>query len=261
MKKQVILILIAILTTSIGKVQSVVKTNIDNLPAKVSVKAPTINLDRDAMMVDIRNSIVEIGNVSDLIDLSSLNDLSHIEKTISDIQYEITSAVSDTNTGSTYAYANKENTEAENSFSSSYTTAESLQNNDALFSSLSNIKGVDVVYISKTMLGMMPNMNMPGVDIGNMARKLESIEIYSAEGESTSKRLIHASEALLRSGNYETLMLTKDDGSKTAFYIKKSKSNQGSEMLMITEEGNDATIIRFSGNFTVQDIKNLTNPK
>ncbi len=126
-----------------------------------------------------------------------------------------------------------------------------------MFERLADIKGVEVVYISKSLLGMMPNMNMPGINIGNVAAKLEGLQIFSAEQKNAVKSLKSESDRLVKNGKYETAMFVKDDDSKTVFYIKKI-SNKQSEMLMVTEEPSEITVIRFLGNFTMQDIQDLT---
>ncbi|MDL2215208.1 DUF4252 domain-containing protein [Dysgonomonas sp. OttesenSCG-928-M03] len=126
-----------------------------------------------------------------------------------------------------------------------------------MFERLADIKGVEVVYISKSLLGMMPNMNMPGINIGNVAGKLEGLQIFSAEQKNAVKSLKSESSRLVKGGKYETAMFVKDDDSKTVFYIKKI-SNKQSEMLMVTEGSNEITVIRFLGNFTMQDIQDLT---
>ncbi|PXV61039.1 uncharacterized protein DUF4252 [Dysgonomonas alginatilytica] len=272
MKRLIILILTTISTISLSKAQSEVKINMDDLQAeifselaKIPPSIPAIDLDMDAMKVEITESLANMEHQLNWVDLGNLDNLSNLGNldfqniTASTPQPSINIVVSDTNQGNTYAYVKSETSNGENNLTYSYTINETPQNNDGLFSTLSNIKGVQVVYISKSMLGMMPNMNMPGVDIGNIAGKLESLEIYTAEEDLASKRLTSASEGLLKGGNYETLMLIKDEDSKTAFYVKKDKSNQGSEMLMITQDGTDATIIRFLGNFSIQDIKNIAN--
>lgn len=269
MKRLIILITITLSAISISKAQSEMRINMNDLQAEISselAKLPAIHIDIEAMRMEMDGNLANLENMPILVDLSStLNNLSNLENlnlkniTVSSYQPGIHIAVNDTNTPSVYAYTESENTKSENSFTYSYTTNETPQNSDALFSNLSNIKGVEIVYISKSMLGMMPNMNMPGVDIGNIAGKLESLEIYSSEEGAASKRLTTATEGLLKGGDYETLMLIKDNDSKTAFYMKKHKSNQASEMLMITEDGADATIIRFLGTFSIQDIKNIAN--
>ncbi|QIK59392.1 DUF4252 domain-containing protein [Dysgonomonas sp. HDW5A] len=259
MKKLIILLTITISSISLSKAQPEIKIDMDGLQTDISSELATLSVDLSNMHLDLEGMKNEINaNLVNLDNISNSLDLSNI--TVSSTHPGISIEVSDSNTANSYAYVYTpgEPSNSQESFTYSYTTTETPQNND-IFKQLSNTKGIQVVYISKTMLGMMPNMDMPGVDIGNIAGKLESLEIYSSEETSASRRLIYVSEDLLKGGNYETLMLIKDNDSRTAFYVKKNKSNQGSEMLMITEDGSDATIIRFLGSFTVQDIKNIAN--
>lgn len=270
MKKLIVLLTITISSISLSKAQSEIKIDLESLQADISNELATLSADmsnmyinQEDMTTDINvnpDNIYSIINLSEFENLSSLKDLDLSNITVSSAHPGISIEVSDSNSANkyVYAYTSGKSSESGESLSYSYTTTETPQNND-IFKQLSNTKGIEVVYISKTMLGMMPKMDMPGVDIGNIAGKLESLEIYSAEEASASRRLIYVSEDLLKSGNYETLMLLKDSDSRTAFYVRKNKSNTGSEMLMVTEDGSDASIIRFLGNFTVQDIKNIAN--
>lgn len=135
------------------------------------------------------------------------------------------------------------------------------KNSSDPFDIVMNMKGVSVVYISKAMLGMMPNMgNMPGINIGNVAGKLESMYVISAESKSSAESLNKATTKLLSNGTYETLMMVKDDDSLVNFYLKKGEKSN-SEILMVTKESDEVTIIRFIGSFTLQDIQNLTKEK
>lgn len=263
MKKLIILIVITISAISLSKAQSEVKINMEDLQADISnelAKLPSmadLNLNLDAMKIEIKENLTDLDNMSNLVDLN-LDNLNLRDIIISSTQPEANIIVSDSGSNLAYAYTTNEASNKENGFSYSYTINETPQNSD-IFNQLSNVKGVQVVYISKSLLGMMPKMDMPGVDIGNIAGKLESLEIYSADEESAARHLTNISESLLKGDNYETLMLIKESDSKTAFYVKKNKSNQGSEMLMITNDGADATIIRFLGSFTIEDIKNIAN--
>lgn len=272
MKRLLILITISISAISLSKAQSEIKINTNDLHAEIfneltnlPIELNGIHFDLDAMKNDINLSLAELDNMPGFIDLSGLESFSNLQDMdlksiyVNNVQPGVNILASDSNSGNsiTYAYTANSDLNNESNFSYSYTTTETPQNSD-VFNQLSKIKGVDVVYISKAMLGMMPNMDMPGVDIGNIAGKLESLEIYTAENEAT-KRLIGISDKLIDSGNYETLMLVKDSDSRTGFYMKKGTSGKGSEMLMITEDDTDATIIRFLGNFTIQDIKNIAN--
>lgn len=139
---------------------------------------------------------------------------------------------------------------------------ETQQTNDQLFNKLSDIKGVEVVYISKSLLGMAANMDIPGMDVNginikNIMSKLESLQIFSSEQSGAVKKLKSESEKLVKNGKYETLMFVKDEESKTVFYMNKI-NNQKAEMLMISEEPNEISIIRFTGSFTVRDLQELT---
>lgn len=127
-----------------------------------------------------------------------------------------------------------------------------------IFDHLSDINGVEVVYISKAMLSMMPNMKMPGVNIGNTASKLESLQILSTETKSAATNLRREIDKHIKNGEYETLMYVKDQGSKTEFYTKKTQDKKNSEMIMITQDNDEITIIRFLGNFNIKDIQSIT---
>ena len=153
-----------------------------------------------------------------------------------------------------------EQVEATKNVSVSMELKETKQSHSDLFNKLADIKGVEVVYISKALLGMMPEMDLSssGVNIGNIARKLEELQIFSAEQKNAVKTLKSEANKLIKNGKYETVMFVKDDDSKTVFYLKKYDKNK-SEMLMVSEEDNEMTLIRFMGNFSVKDIQNIAN--
>lgn len=137
---------------------------------------------------------------------------------------------------------------------------ETKQSQGDIFNKLADIKGVEVVYISKALLGMMPQMNLSGrgVNIKDIAGKLEELQIVSAEQKNAVKTLKSEISKLLKSEKYETIMFVKDDNSKTVFYQKKYDKNK-SELLMISEEESEMRIIRFVGNFSVKDIQSIAN--
>lgn len=125
------------------------------------------------------------------------------------------------------------------------------------FESLSDIKGVEVVYISKAMMGMMPNMKMPGIDMKSTTNKLESLQILTAEASATVRALRQDVSDLIKAGAYETLMLTKDGESKTAFYSKKAAVKKNSEIVMVIEDDGEITVMRFVGDLDIKDLKNV----
>lgn len=140
---------------------------------------------------------------------------------------------------------------------------EALQSAD-WFEKISDLKGVNVVYISKAMLGMMPNTNMGDINVGQIAGKLNSLEIYSVDDKQSYDKVRGIITLLINSGEYETMMRVKDSDSNTVFYSRKKKSEQQeSEMIMISEDKNkkELSIIRFIGIFTVKEIQDLQKNK
>ncbi len=52
---------------------------------------------------------------------------------------------------------------------------------DSFFDKFADMDGVTSVYISKAMLSLMPDMKTEGVNIGEVASKLDNIQILSCE--------------------------------------------------------------------------------
>lgn len=146
-------------------------------------------------------------------------------------------------TETTYAYAQSDSRKQNSSNSSNK------------FDNLGNIKGVDVVYISKSMLGMMPNMSFGNMKVKSITGKIQGLQIFSAESKNAARELKKASLKYIQDGKYETLMHTKDDSSTTSFYQKKAKNSNESELIMYTEDEGEVTIIRFLGDIDLNDLQ------
>ena len=127
-----------------------------------------------------------------------------------------------------------------------------------LFDKFSDMDGVTSVFISKTMLQMMPNMKTNGLDIGNVAGKLESIEILTSEKKSIAQMMRAETAYIAKDKSYEELMKIKDDGSKVSFFIRKSGGDKIKELVMLVDETSEFVIIRILGDMTLKDIQNIT---
>ncbi|MBK5721720.1 DUF4252 domain-containing protein [Dysgonomonas sp. Marseille-P4677] len=133
------------------------------------------------------------------------------------------------------------------------------QNN--MFDRLSNNKDISTVYISKSLLGMMPKMDMGGADIKGLASKLEQLEIYSSENSKEASKLMRTEiEAMVKAKTYETLMSIKDKGDNITFYAHKEKE-RFKDLIMFINAPDECTIIRIVGNFTAEDIQSVMNKK
>lgn len=129
------------------------------------------------------------------------------------------------------------------------------------FDKFADMDGVTSVYISKTMLQMMPNMKTGGMDIGPIAGKLESILILTSEKASISKMMKNEAPHFAANKSYEELMRVKDEGTHATFYIKKKNNNKISELIMLVDEQPEFVYIQITGDMTLQDIQNITKGK
>ncbi len=126
----------------------------------------------------------------------------------------------------------------------------------AIFDKYEDTNGVTTIYISKTMLGMIPNVKAGKHDIGNIASKLDYIRILSCEKPALFSKLIDEARKTYRSGNYETIMKMNDDGEKMTIYQRTLKDGKN-EFALLTEDKDGVTIINLMGAITLKDIKDI----
>ena len=128
---------------------------------------------------------------------------------------------------------------------------------DNLFDKFSDMDGISSVYISKTLLSMMPDVEADGIDIGKIANKLESIQILSSEKPALIERLRKETAFIYPRNGYEELMRIKEDGELTTIYLKELKSGQKEFVLRIDEKEDEFTIIVITGSLTAEEIRNV----
>lgn len=134
------------------------------------------------------------------------------------------------------------------------------QAQQSFFDKYAEMDEVTSVYITKSMLKMFPSMSgtINGVDVGNLASKLENIQILSADDSNIIEQLRKDTKHINSKNGYEELLRVRDDGDKTTIYFKEQKKN--SEFILITDEGNEFTIISIVGNdISLKDIQDMTN--
>ena len=127
------------------------------------------------------------------------------------------------------------------------------------FEKYADMKNVSYVYISKYMLGMASKTSMPsvpGVDTKSLASKLTGIQIISSEEKTARVKLKNDVKDILAHDKYEVLMQIKEDGDKVDIYHCVGK--QQSVVVMLMDEDDSATVMIFSGNFTLDDLMKMT---
>ena len=130
------------------------------------------------------------------------------------------------------------------------------------FEQFSKMDGVTSVYISKTMLSMIPKnskMNYGGVNVGSFLNKLSSILILTSEDQKIAPQMLSLANERVKGRDYELLMRVKSDDNDNVNFFMKGKPEDIRELIMIVA-GNDGenVVMQFLGNFTLDDIQKMT---
>lgn len=125
-----------------------------------------------------------------------------------------------------------------------------------LFEKYSEMDNVTSVYISKAMFQMMPNIETNGLNLMNMKGKIDGLQILTTENNSLKDKMRDDFKGLIGK-NHQELMRVKDGNTRATFYVKQ-KGDLISELIMLADTEGRFNVIQLLGNFTLQDIQDIT---
>ena len=130
----------------------------------------------------------------------------------------------------------------------------------SFFDKYAEMEGVTSVYITKSMLSLFPKgqTRVNGVNIGNIASRLDNIQILSADEQPIIDKLRKESSSINTRNGYEELMRVREDGEKTTIYFKDGKKDK-KEFVLLLDEKDEFTIISIVGDLTLQEIQGIIN--
>ena len=134
----------------------------------------------------------------------------------------------------------------------------SMHAQDELFSKYDNTQGVTTVYVSKSMLSIMPQMKTGGVDIGSIAQKLDNISILTCERPSMIGGIKQNASTIYSRDGYEEVMKLNDSDSHTVIYMKQL-SGGINEFALVNTENNVLRIVNIKGRISLRDIQSITH--
>lgn len=127
---------------------------------------------------------------------------------------------------------------------------------DKLFEKYADKDNVTSVYISKSMFQMMPdNMRAGGLDLGNLKGKIHNLQILTSENKDVKEQMKADFDAVVGK-DHELLMKVKSDDTRASFFVKQ-KGEKISELIMLTDDEEDYVVMRLTGDFTIQDIRQI----
>lgn len=130
----------------------------------------------------------------------------------------------------------------------------------SFFDKYAEMDGVTSVYITKSMLSLFPQgqTNVNGVNIGNIASRLDNIQILSSDKPDIIAKLRKETADINSRNGYEELMRIREDGEKTTIYFRDKKQEK-KEFVLLTDEKDELTIISIVGDLTLQEIQGIIN--
>ena len=130
----------------------------------------------------------------------------------------------------------------------------------SFFDKYAEMDGVTSVYITKSMLSLFPKgqTNVNGINIGDIASRLDNIQILSADEQPIVDKLRKETSHINTRNGYEELMRVREDGEKTTIYFKDGKKDK-KEFVLLVDEKDEFTIISIVGNLTLQEIQGIIN--
>ena len=128
----------------------------------------------------------------------------------------------------------------------------------SFFDKYAEMEGVTSVYISKSMLSLIPKgqANVNGVNIGNIADRLNNIQILSTDEQPIINKIRKETSGINTRNGYEELMRVREDGEKTTIYFKDGKKDR-KEFVLLVDEKDEFTIISIVGDLTLQEIQGI----
>ena len=129
-----------------------------------------------------------------------------------------------------------------------------------VFDKYSDTKDVSAVYISKTMLRMIPDFSNDSNSPINAISKLDCVRVLSTANSSIRSALSADMKSQIKKENYEILLQATDDGERVFIYMKTSKDGIN-EYLITAEEPDELTYVQLVGTITPADVMKMNENK
>lgn len=124
------------------------------------------------------------------------------------------------------------------------------------FNRYDDTDGVTSVYISKSLLRMMPDIDNDLIEIKGVAGKLDNLYILTTKKKSMIEKLKSDATAAMRNKGYEELLRVNENKEKTLIYTKNG-ANGVNEYLILNHKSDEFNAILIVGRITPADIRKI----
>lgn len=140
-------------------------------------------------------------------------------------------------------------------------TSTFAQSGKNIYNKYSDSKGASAVYISPSMfklIGKLPDIDVADgeVNLTPVVKSLEGMYLISIEDSKDCKNLKEDVETMVKTGKYELLMETKEDGETVRIHVINS-GEYITSLVILTSERDETTFISFDGKIHREDVEKL----
>ena len=125
-----------------------------------------------------------------------------------------------------------------------------------VFEQYSDTKGVTLVYISSTMLKMIPDVKTGDVEFKGMTDKLNFIRVLSTGKADLATKISSELNDQIKKDSYEILISANDGGERANIYMK-TDSKGVNEYLIVARESNQLSLVLINGTITTADVQKM----
>ena len=138
------------------------------------------------------------------------------------------------------------------------------------FEKFEKFDDIEYVYISKSLIGLVDDIESSGIKLKGISEKLDNVIIIDMDKyvvvkgapkdpdniQPASVKAAHAALTYMRNEGYVQMMRAKEKDEITSIYVK-NKSNDKKEIVIYNEEDDEISIVVINGRLDKDDIKKI----
>jgi len=128
---------------------------------------------------------------------------------------------------------------------------------DKLYDDYSGKEGITSVYISEFMFRLIAEMEPEDEEFKGLVNELSGIKILTVSNSKHYRDFKKNVIGVISSDGYKELMVVKEENSIVKILVKESKGKI-SEMIILSDEKDDASLIILQGNIDFKNISKLS---
>lgn len=124
-----------------------------------------------------------------------------------------------------------------------------------MFEKYEDTKGVKTVFISKSVLKLLPDINVGVKKLSNTANRLDAVQILECAEAKQAEIIEKDFRNYITNNHFEVVIKANDEDEKITIYQKNLK-HEKTCFVLINREGRTLNIIAITGKISIDELKN-----